>query len=269
VRGGAHAPHRVQACITYIKGRPSRELYVLCGTTLPGGNYCSSLASRPDGNRLTLADAESSHLDAVCCLHGGGRRCSHCSGVVRRGSQAWWQRQEQLTSVAVPLASRELCVACAESDGSKVIRRSGASMEAAGFFKMLAEVGGGTPEHERWDVQTGAWVGKEVDGLVSPWRDRPDGVERDEAGHVKRCWFYHGNHVHGYPPGHPLHGSMLSRTHQLSSVAWAQTVASMQRFVDAGYEVRYVCSYEYEAFWRVAVARRRSPDELMSIVHSM
>ena len=265
VRGGAHTPHRVRPCFGTVNGRPSRQLLVRCCREGPEGP-CSSLARGPGGEYLSEPVAAASHLEPLCSLHGGGRRCAGCLGYAHDG---WCRRQERLTGIAVDSSARQLCTRCAEASGAKASRRPNVSMEAAGFFAMLAEVGGATVEHERWDVDARCWVGREVEGLVAPWHDRPDGVERNASGRVRRCWFYHGSSVHGYPPHHPLHTSTLSRTGELASVAWARTLASMQRFVAFGYEVRYVCSYEYDAFWRVRESRRRPREELLSIVHML
>jgi hypothetical protein len=235
-------------------------------------------ASRPPPSRFPAASQLTSQLvpvpsyllqaattAATDATRGSAAKDAEISGL----QHGWWRRQERLTGIAVDSSARQLCTRCAEASGAKASRRPNVSMEAAGFFAMLAEVGGATVEHERWDVDARCWVGREVEGLVAPWHDRPDGVERNASGRVRRCWFYHGSSVHGYPPHHPLHTSTLSRTGELASVAWARTLASMQRFVAFGYEVRYVCSYEYDAFWRVRESRRRPREELLSIVHML
>ena len=158
-----------------------------------------------------------------------------------------------------------LCVRCAEADGSKITRNPHASMEAAHFFQMLAEAGGDVAEHERWDPQAHTWVGEEVEGLVAPRRDRPDGVVRDAAGDVVRVWFYHGVHVHGYPPSHPKHSSWLKLLKCPAEEAYAKTMESMERFRAAGYEVRFVWSHEFVPFLRERNVR--PVRELLSIVH--
>ena len=61
------------------------------------------------------------------------------------------------------------------------------------------------------------------------------------------------------PPEDPRHSSQLSMAGRLKSDAWASTMQSMQRFVDRGYEVRYVWSHEFRRFapWGVAAHTRR------------
>ena len=79
----------------------------------------------------------------------------------------------------------------------------------------------------------------------------------------------HGNHVHGYPPEHTLHDSVLSMTGRRASDAYAHTMQSMQRFADYGYEVRYVWAHEFHAFAMCARAARRPCEQLLSIVHEL
>ena len=251
--------------MTWRGGRAHCVQHVLCSATLVGGGSCSSFAIDSAGRRLALHDACQSHVEPMCRRHGGGRRCPRCG---ESATHEWWRLQQSHTGVVVGEEARALCCRCAEGAGCRVAKRAGVSLEAASFFAALADAGGDSAEHERWDVEEGAWVGREVEGLVAPHRDRPDGVVRDAvSGAVRRVWFYHGNHVHGYPPEHALHDSVLSMTGRLASDAWASTMQSMQRFADRGYEVRYVWAHEFRPFWKGR--ERRPAGELLSIVHSV
>lgn len=267
MRGGAHTAHRTEMCIVWRDERAEQRDVVLCSATLLGGGSCSAHAVDCNGRHVLPCHARASHVEPCCPRHGGGRRCPRCG---ESANVRWWRTQERLTGEAVGGEARELCCHCAEAAGCKIAKRGGVSLEAAAFFAMLAHVGGDVAEHEHWDSEVGAWVGREVEGLVAPHRDRPDGVVRDDvSGAVRRVWFYHGNHVHGYPPEHALHDSVLSMTGRRASDAYAHTMQSMQRFADYGYEVRYVWAHEFHAFAMCARAARRPCEQLLSIVHEL
>ena len=205
-----------------------------------------------------------------CQHHGGGPRC-RCGCVSR------WH------VVAKAAATKRdgcmngdgwrLCCLCAVAAGLKA-EHIPASKEACHLFCMLNAAAPAAPpiEHMHLDSMTQAWVGDEVGGLAAPRRCRPDGVQRDEHGRIFRCWLYHGCAWHGYPPDHPQHHEPLrakGTNGELSSDAYAATMADMACYQANGYEVCYVWSVDFDAFWKVAKQRCRPSAELQSIVYTL
>ena len=259
--------------MTHENGLPRRNLFVICNGV---DGQCEELALDASGCSVKLSQVTAnpsyspnpSHHRQValhpllrCQRHGGGRRCSAAGCSHAQGG--WARRHQQLKGMAAG-TDRGLCSACGEEAGLKAVRAE-ASLEACACFDMIERSMGVHVEHMHWEVGSGRWVGEEERGLVAPRRDRPDGVVRDAVGHVSIVYFYHGVHVHGYPPEHPLHGSMLSLTGRSAAEAYARTMESMQRFANAGYSVRYVWSCEFEPF--VRASQRRPATEMCEIVH--
>ena len=199
-----------------------------------------------------------------CMRHGGAQRCMRCQQLCH-----WFAREQRLFGVRVNGEARRLCIRCAAAAGLRS-QWVPASKEACRLFCMLNTLSPSSPpiEHVHLEVQSGVWVGDEVEGLAHARRLRPDGVQRGAQGEVTVCWFYHGCAWHGYPCDHPAHNKLLRAKGGASGPeAYAITMADMACFQANGLQVRYVWSVEFDLFWKVRVANQRPTVELPSIVH--
>lgn len=255
MRGDAPTSHRVQQCVTTNPFR--RDLFVLCSAV---DNRCEEFAVDVTGRRIPASQAAVEPF-VLCSRHGGGRRCSAAS--CNRSVGDWGRRLSLATGHDVQ--TQGFCASCAEQANMKP-HRSSASLEACTFLDMLGRERSESIEHIHYDASRSEWVGEEEEGLVAPYRDRPDGVVRNSTGRVTKVYFYHGSHVHGFPPDHPQHGSTLKLTKKPAADAYARTMASMQRFADVGYEVGYIWSFEF-----VPLLRRsgQSCQLVSSLVHML
>ena len=204
-----------------------------------------------------------------CWRHGGGRRCRQCG----RSCGQWLRMLEREGVESAAGEARALCARCAVAKGLKA-EHVPASKEACRLFCMLNALSPGEPpiEHMHLDVERAHWEGEEVEGLAAPRDCRPDGVQCDGSGRVVRCWFYHGCAWHGYPPHDHRHHLPLAAkgsNAELSSEAYAHTMADMACFTANGLEVRYIWSIDFDMFSKVARRRQRPASELMSIVYSL
>lgn len=269
MRGGACASHRVRTCETWVGVGEERRLerrraLVVCDGGADG-TECTQLAVDAAGLFIPAARA-ATQLECLCGKHGGGRRCSQPD--CNRAAGAWaWRHQHVRGLQHSERDASGLCERCAAKAGRKPAWAP-ASHEADACLSMLVATGAEPGlEYMHWNAVSGEWEGEEVEGLVAPRYDRPDGVVRDAAGRVTRVYFYHGVHIHGYPRWHMLHNSWLRLPKRPAEEAYAATLESMQRFRAAGYEVRYVWSCEFERFW--GPRKSRVPAEVSSIVHAL
>lgn len=117
-------------------------------------------------------------------------------------------------------------------------------------------------DHVHINPETKEWEGREVYGLVAPYKHRPDGVIRNaHTRAVERVFFYHGNRWHGYPPEHELYNTLIQinfksdKEHWVNTkITYIKTMADMQRFKDRGYVVSYMWEHEH-----VAATRAKKP----------
>ena len=151
-----------------------------------------------------------------------------------------------------------LCRSCAVAEGAHPESICGASYEACRFFCMLSRMTHKREDvpHVHWDRVSGEWNDfKEVKGLVSGRKIRPDGFLPDPSGSTKGVvYLFHGNRWHGYPPSHPKHEEeqvfCSKRTGAeeriTNSDLYAKTEADTQAYLAAGYGAVEMWAHDFK-----------------------
>jgi hypothetical protein len=141
------------------------------------------------------------------------------------------------------------CAKCAVKDKIISKQKLQASKAACKCFDTLSEMTGIQFKHVHMDhngdaLYDHALFAEEPRGLVPAKHVnfRPDCYIEE----LKTVVLFHGNHWHGWPPGHAKHLPHVKLGNKKTSMqAFQDTVADMKCYVDAGFCVWYVFEHEW------------------------
>ncbi len=150
---------------------------------------------------------------------------------------------------------RSLCARHAVEAGTHFASVPMASMVACKFFDRLSLLTGLTYPHVHFTRE--GTIGTEIQGLIPGRKYRPDSYVEE----TREVWLFHGNHWHGYPPGHNRHDYGVGHHDIPSSDLYTATAAQMDIYSRAGYKVKYVWEHEYNE-----TTKARYPRPLLDVV---
>jgi len=228
-----------------------------------GGKRCQ--ATKEDGSPCPTSAEGSTDF---CIRHGGGKRCKgkEDGGCPNSQGLAKYPNKQGKQHV--------LCYDCSIADGAHPPHKPGASLEACQCFDQLEsaykrEIGNGVSTETRYELPhthcdrvAMKWgEDNERRNLIPNSKVRPDSfweptIEEKKMGINGVVFLYHGNHFHGYPPGHLKHDGCFNwiskrnggkRIKVCYKDLYEKTEQTTRLYLNHGFIVRVIWGHEYLA----------------------